>query len=51
LKIAPPKSIKVAESGIQARPQIIRLLESGADAFLIGTALMKDPEKIKLFVY
>ncbi|MFP3130439.1 MAG: indole-3-glycerol phosphate synthase TrpC [Nitrososphaeria archaeon] len=51
LKIAPPKSIKVAESGIQERSQIIRLLESGADAFLIGTTLMKDPEKIKLFVY
>ncbi len=50
IKITPKKSLKIAESGINERHQIIKLKENGADAFLIGTALMKDPCKIQFFI-
>ncbi len=47
LKLIPEDVVKVAESGISSKEQISKLKEAGADAFLIGTALMKDPQKIK----
>ncbi len=50
IKITPKKSLKIAESGINERHQILKLKENGADAFLIGTALMKDPRKIQFFI-
>ncbi len=34
----------VAESGINSREQILELMNLGADAFLIGTSLMKSPD-------
>ncbi len=50
MKLAPARSLKIAESGINKRSQIFQLRKNGADAFLIGTALMKDPYKIKFFI-
>ncbi|BBG23813.1 indole-3-glycerol phosphate synthase TrpC [Sulfuracidifex tepidarius] len=47
---APKDVIKVAESGIQSRDQILELKKAGADAFLIGSFLMREPEKIKEFI-
>lgn len=37
----------VAESGIKDRETLMRLRERGADAFLIGTAIMESPERLK----
>lgn len=34
----------VAESGIKTREDVLRMEEAGADALLIGTSLMKEPE-------
>lgn len=42
--------IRVAESGIWGRVDIERLKNCGADAFLIGTALMKNPKSIMEYV-
>lgn len=47
LKMIPKDIIKIAESGIKTRDDIIQLKQAGANAFLIGTTLMKDPNKIK----
>jgi len=47
LKLIPSDRIKIAESGIRSRDDIHRLKNAGADAFLIGTTLMQDPNKIK----
>ncbi|BFH74284.1 indole-3-glycerol phosphate synthase TrpC [Sulfurisphaera javensis] len=47
LELIPKNIIKIAESGIKSREEIIELKKAGADAFLIGTTLMKDPNKIK----
>ncbi len=47
---SPKDVIKVAESGIQSRDQILELKKAGANAFLIGSFLMKEPEKIKEFI-
>ena len=46
LKAIPDGIVKVAESGIKTSADIARLRAAGANAFLIGTALMKsqDPE-------
>jgi indole-3-glycerol phosphate synthase len=46
LKAIPDGIVKVAESGIKTPADIARLRAAGANAFLIGTALMKsqDPE-------
>ncbi len=46
----PQHKIKIAESGIKSREDIDKLKSAGADAFLIGTTLMLDPNKIKEFV-
>ncbi len=40
-------AIKVAESGIKGPEDIADLKGAGADAFLIGTALMEEPEALK----
>ncbi len=50
LKKVPQGIVKVAESGVTDKEKLLKLKESGADAFLIGTTLMKDPEKIKELV-
>ncbi|MBB5252582.1 indole-3-glycerol phosphate synthase TrpC [Sulfurisphaera ohwakuensis] len=47
LEMIPNDRIKIAESGIKNKEDIIELKKYGADAFLIGTTLMKDPNKIK----
>ncbi|MBW9140325.1 MAG: indole-3-glycerol phosphate synthase TrpC [Candidatus Aramenus sp.] len=47
LQYIPNKVIKVAESGIDNRETINELKKAGANAFLIGSALMTDPAKIK----
>ena len=47
LHLIPSDRVKIAESGIKTRDDIQRLKEAGADAFLIGTTLMQDPNKIK----
>ena len=46
LRAIPDGIVKVAESGIKTPADIARLRAAGANAFLIGTALMKsqDPE-------
>ena len=46
LRAIPDGIVKVAESGIKTSADIARLRAAGANAFLIGTALMKsqDPE-------
>ncbi len=46
LKRIPDSFIKVAESGIRSREDIVRLEKAGARAFLIGTTFMRDPRKI-----
>jgi indole-3-glycerol phosphate synthase len=47
LKAIPDGIVKVAESGIRTAADIARLKAAGANAFLIGTSLMKsdDPER------
>ena len=46
LPIIPPSFIKIAESGLQTYDDLLRVKSAGADAALIGTAFMKDPEKL-----
>ena len=50
LRAIPDGIVKVAESGIKTPADIARLRAAGANAFLIGTALMKsaDPKKALL---
>jgi len=40
----PPKVVRVAESGIAAPEDIVRLRAAGFDAFLIGESLMRQPD-------
>ncbi|AAY80757.1 indole-3-glycerol phosphate synthase TrpC [Sulfolobus acidocaldarius] len=47
LQMIPKDRLKIAESGISTRQDIEELRASGADAFLIGTSLLKDQNKIK----
>ncbi len=47
LQYIPNNVVKVAESGISSKEEINELRKAGADAFLIGSALMMDPAKIK----
>lgn len=47
LEKIPEDRIKIAESGIKSREDILELKQAGANAFLIGTTLMRDPNKIK----
>ncbi len=39
--------IKIAESGIKSKEDILKLKNKGANGFLIGSSLMKDPNLIK----
>ena len=48
LKAIPDGIVKVAESGIKTPADIARLRAAGANAFLIGTALMKSQDPAKL---
>jgi indole-3-glycerol phosphate synthase len=43
LRALPPGLLRVAESGIDDAGQAEDALEAGADALLVGTALMRDP--------
>ena len=40
-------SFVIAESGIESREQVLRLENSGVDAFLVGTSLMKSQDPVK----
>lgn len=42
LRKIPAGIVRVAESGIRSRTDVVRLREAGADAFLIGTSLMQS---------
>lgn len=44
LPLVPPGRLVVAESGIHARQDILRLQQAGADAFLIGESLMREAD-------
>ena len=46
LKAIPDGIVKVAESGIKTSADIARLRAAGANAFLIGTALMKSKDPL-----
>jgi len=39
-------NVIISESGIQKGSDIVKLLDAGADAFLIGTSLMQNTEKM-----
>ena len=39
--------VRVAESGVRTRADIERLAAAGADAFLVGTTLMKSPDPVR----
>ncbi|ADM28519.1 Indole-3-glycerol-phosphate synthase [Ignisphaera aggregans DSM 17230] len=43
-------TIKIAESGIKSRSDIEKLKICGANAFLIGTSLMKNPKNILEYI-
>ena len=47
VKLIPDGCVKVAESGVSSRADILRLAAAGADAFLVGTALMKSDDPVK----
>ncbi len=42
--LIPPETIVLAESGIKEPEDVSMLLEAGAHAFLVGTALMRAPD-------
>lgn len=42
--LMPPDRFPVSESGINTRPDILRLHGAGARAFLIGESLMREPD-------
>jgi len=41
LPLIPSSCVRIAESGIVSRPDVLRLRQSGADAFLVGSAVMR----------
>ena len=41
--LLPPHIVRVAESGIGSRADVERARAAGADAVLVGTALMREP--------
>ena len=43
-KWLPKEAVHVAESGIQSSEDIARLQSAGYDAFLVGEALMRQPD-------
>ena len=50
LESLPDTVIRVAESGISARADVERARRAGADAVLVGTALMRSPELLETLV-
>ncbi len=46
LKEVPDGIVRVAESGVKCRADVERLRAAGANAFLIGTALMTSPDPV-----
>ena len=40
----PPRIVRVAESGIRTAADAARLRRAGADAFLVGTHFMRQPD-------
>ncbi|HTP66725.1 MAG TPA: indole-3-glycerol phosphate synthase TrpC [Geobacteraceae bacterium] len=42
--LVPPERMVVAESGIEERRDLIRLLDAGAKAFLVGESLMRETD-------
>jgi indole-3-glycerol phosphate synthase len=38
----------VAESGVNTREDALRMMQAGADALLVGTALMERPERLEV---
>ena len=40
----PASTVRVTESGISTREDIVRLRKAGFDAFLIGESLMRQPD-------
>ena len=44
LRSLPPTVVRVAESGIETRADVEAAAGAGADAVLVGTALMREPE-------
>ena len=50
LSVLPPGLIRVAESGIATPAHAAAALAAGADALLVGTALMRDPELLDTLV-
>ena len=49
LPLIPGNVLKVSESGIENREDLLRLEEAGADAFLIGTSFMKSKDKKEFY--
>ena len=47
VRLIPDGCVKVAESGVSSHADIVRLAAAGADAFLVGTALMKSGDPVK----
>jgi indole-3-glycerol phosphate synthase len=37
----------VAESGVHTKEDALRMMQAGADALLVGTALMGEPERLR----
>jgi indole-3-glycerol phosphate synthase len=50
LRALPPGLLRVAESGIETPVQAAAAAAAGADALLIGTALMRDPDLLATLV-
>jgi indole-3-glycerol phosphate synthase len=50
LKLLPTGFLRVAESGIESAAHAAGALAAGADALLVGTALMRDPELLPTLV-
>ena len=50
LRLIPGECVKIAESGVSSHDDVVRLANAGADAFLIGTALMKSNDPVKKLI-
>ena len=44
LSAVPEQAVRVAESGIRTRADVESLAQAGADAFLVGSALLSSPD-------
>ena len=50
MRLIPDDCVKVAESGVASHCDIVRLAAAGADAFLVGTALMKSKNPVEKLI-